>query len=61
MEIIELTYRQPCRLKITMPVLKGKVYKPLYAVGVQPLLGQTGLVYYLRHRYANNKGNKNGK
>lgn len=43
--------------KISMPVV-AKAYPPLYAnniVGVQPLLGPTGLVYYLRFRYSSSQ------
>lgn len=60
MEFIEFTYRKP-RPPFRMPIPRGKPYPHLYAdkiVSVQPLLGPTGLVYYLRHRYSNNKGNK---
>ena len=41
-----------------LPIVK-KTYAPLIAskiVSVQPLLGPTGLIYYLRHKYASNKG-----
>jgi hypothetical protein len=36
-----------------------KVYPSLFAnkiTSVQPLLGPTGLIYYLKYRYASNKG-----
>ena len=39
------------------PPLPPRRFPPLYAdkiVSVQPLLGPTGLIYYLRHRYGSN-------
>lgn len=68
-EIIEITFRRP---KFNAPVwttgdgykrikipLVRRIYPQLIAnkiVSTQPLLGPTGLVYYLRYRYSENKG-----
>lgn len=44
--------------KISIPLVR-RIYPQLIAnniVSVQPLLGPTGLIYYLRHRYAQAKG-----
>ncbi len=44
--------------RIQIPLVR-RIYPQLIAnkiVSVQPLLGPTGLVYYLRHRYSSNKG-----
>ncbi len=44
-------------MNITIPKVK-RVYPPLMAnniVSVQPLLQPTGLIYYLRYRYAEHK------
>lgn len=44
--------------RISIPLVR-RIYPQLIAnklVSVQPLLGPTGLVYYLRFRYASNKG-----
>jgi hypothetical protein len=66
MEILEFTYKEPCRVKC--PILprlnNGKTYPRLTAssiCSVQPLSGPTGLIFYLRWKYANNKGCKSGK
>jgi hypothetical protein len=48
--------------RISIPLVR-RIYPQLIAnkiVSVQPLLGPTGLVYYLRFRYATNKGNMLG-
>ena len=42
--------------RIKIPLMR-KIYPQLIAnkiVNVQPLLGPTGLVYYLRHKYSTN-------
>lgn len=47
----------PCN-EIALPLVR-KIYPQLVAsniVNVQPLLGPTGLVHYLRFRYGSNKG-----
>lgn len=44
--------------RISIPLVR-RIYPQLIAnkvVSVQPLLGPTGLVYYLRFRYSSNKG-----
>ncbi len=44
--------------RISIPLVR-RIYPQLIAnkvVSVQPLLGPTGLVYYLRFRYGSNKG-----
>lgn len=48
--------------KISIPLIR-RVYPQLIAnkiVSVQPLLGPTGLVYYMRFRYSSNKGSVRG-
>lgn len=48
--------------KISIPLVR-RIYPQLIAnkiVSVQPLLGPTGLVYYLRFRYSSNKGATRG-
>jgi len=48
--------------RISIPLVR-RIYPQLIAnkiVSVQPLLGPTGLVYYLRFRYASNKGSMLG-
>ncbi len=48
--------------RISIPLVR-RIYPQLIAnkiVSVQPLLGPTGLVYYLRFRYATNKGSVRG-
>lgn len=48
--------------RISIPLVR-RIYPHLIAnkiVSVQPLLGPTGLVYYLRFRYASNKGATRG-
>lgn len=48
--------------RISIPLVR-RIYPQLIAnkiVTVQPLLGPTGLVYYLRFRYASNKGTTRG-
>ena len=48
--------------RISIPLVR-RIYPQLIAnklVSVQPLLGPTGLVYYLRFRYATNKGSTRG-
>jgi hypothetical protein len=48
--------------RISIPLVR-RIYPQLIAnkiVSVQPLLGPTGLVYYLRFRYASNKGSVRG-
>jgi hypothetical protein len=48
--------------KIAIPLVR-RIYPQLIAnkiVSVQPLLGPTGLVYYLRFRYSSNKGDVRG-
>lgn len=49
--------------RISIPLVR-RIYPQLIAnkiVSVQPLLGPTGLVYYLRFRYASNKGATRGR
>jgi hypothetical protein len=49
--------------KISIPLVR-RIYPQLIAnkiVSVQPLLGPTGLVYYLRFRYSSNKGAMRGQ
>jgi hypothetical protein len=44
--------------KIEVPLVR-RVYPQIVAnniVSVQPLLGPTGLIHYLRYRYSQNKG-----
>ena len=63
-EVIEITFR-PHRRKddygfkrIQIPLVR-RIYPQLLSnkiVSTQPLLGPTGLVYYLRFRYSSNKG-----
>lgn len=48
--------------RISIPLVR-RIYPQLIAnkiVSVQPLLGPTGLVYYLRFRYSSNKGEMRG-
>lgn len=48
--------------RISIPLVR-RIYPQLIAnkvVSVQPLLGPTGLVYYLRFRYSSNKGGMRG-
>ena len=48
--------------RISIPLVR-RIYPQLIAnkiVSVQPLLGPTGLVYYLRFRYSSNKGSTRG-
>jgi len=48
--------------RISIPLVR-RIYPQLIAnkiVSVQPLLGPTGLVYYLRFRYSSNKGAQRG-
>lgn len=48
--------------RISIPLIR-RIYPQLIAnkiVSVQPLLGPTGLVYYLRFRYSSNKGSRRG-
>lgn len=48
--------------RIAIPLVR-RIYPQLIAnkiVSVQPLLGPTGLVYYLRFRYSSNKGSTRG-
>ena len=48
--------------RISIPLVR-RIYPQLIAnkiVTVQPLLGPTGLVYYLRFRYSSNKGSTRG-
>ena len=48
--------------RISIPLVR-RIYPQLIAnkvVSVQPLLGPTGLVYYLRFRYSTNKGATRG-
>lgn len=48
--------------RISIPLVR-RIYPQLIAnkiVSVQPLLGPTGLVYYLRFRYSSNKGARRG-
>lgn len=48
--------------RISIPLVR-RIYPQLIAnkiVSVQPLLGPTGLVYYLRFRYSTNKGSTRG-
>src|ERR1019366_7184434 len=48
--------------RISIPLVR-RIYPQLNAnkiVSVQPLLGPTGLVYYLRFRYSSNKGATRG-
>jgi hypothetical protein len=48
--------------RISIPLVR-RIYPQLIAnkvVSVQPLLGPTGLVYYLRFRYSSNKGSVRG-
>jgi len=48
--------------RISIPLVR-RIYPQLIAnkvVSVQPLLGPTGLVYYLRFRYSSNKGAMRG-
>jgi len=48
--------------RISIPLVR-RIYPQLIAnkvVSVQPLLGPTGLVYYLRFRYSTNKGSVRG-
>src|SRR5580698_10319339 len=48
--------------RISIPLVR-RIYPQLIAnkvVSVQPLLGPTGLVYYLRFRYSTNKGATQG-
>ena len=48
--------------RISIPLIR-RIYPQLIAnkiVSVQPLLGPTGLVYYLRFRYSSNKGSIRG-
>ena len=48
--------------RISIPLVR-RIYPQLIAnkvVSVQPLLGPTGLVYYLRFRYGSNKGSVRG-
>jgi hypothetical protein len=48
--------------RISIPLVR-RIYPQLIAnkiVSVQPLLGPTGLVYYLRFRYSSNKGQIRG-
>jgi len=48
--------------RISIPLVR-RIYPQLIAnkiVSVQPLLGPTGLVYYLRFRYSSNKGGTRG-
>src|SRR4051812_21770036 len=48
--------------RISIPLVR-RIYPQLIAnkvVSVQPLLGPTGLVYYLRFRYSSNKGSIRG-
>lgn len=49
--------------RISIPLIR-RIYPQLIAnkiVSVQPLLGPTGLVYYLRFRYSSNKGSVQGQ
>lgn len=49
--------------RISIPLVR-RIYPQLIAnkiVSVQPLLGPTGLVYYLRFRYSSNKGAMRGR
>lgn len=49
--------------RISIPLIR-RIYPQLIAnkiVSVQPLLGPTGLVYYLRFRYSSNKGEIRGQ
>jgi hypothetical protein len=49
--------------RISIPLVR-RIYPQLIAnkvVSVQPLLGPTGLVYYLRFRYSSNKGGTRGQ
>ena len=49
--------------RISIPLVR-RIYPQLIAnkvVSVQPLLGPTGLVYYLRFRYSSNKGSMRGQ
>src|SRR3972149_9209545 len=49
--------------RIPIPLVR-RIYPQLIAnkvVSVQPLLGPTGLVYYLRFRYSTNKGATRGQ
>lgn len=49
--------------RISIPLVR-RIYPQLIAnkiVSVQPLLGPTGLVYYMRFRYASNKGATRGQ
>lgn len=44
--------------KLSIPLVR-RIYPQLIAdklVSVQPLAGPTGLVYYLQHKYSQNKG-----
>lgn len=48
--------------RVSIPLVR-RIYPQLIAnkiVSVQPLLGPTGLVYYLRFRYSSNKGSMQG-
>ena len=45
-----MSYQLPNARKTYAPLIASKI------VSVQPLLGPTGLIYYLRHKYAQNKG-----
>src|SRR3954468_11880905 len=48
--------------RISIPLVR-RIYPQLISnkiVSVQPLLGPTGLVYYLRFRYSSNKGSTRG-
>ena len=49
--------------RISIPLVR-RIYPQLIAnkiVSVQPLLGPTGLVYYMRFRYSSNKGATRGQ
>lgn len=49
--------------RISIPLVR-RIYPQLIAnkiVSVQPLLGPTGLIYYLRFRYSSNKGSVQGQ
>lgn len=49
--------------RISIPLVR-RIYPQLIAnkiVAIQPLLGPTGLVYYLRFRYSSNKGSVRGR
>lgn len=56
LEVIEINFR-PKRQVIFRRRLNPYSYHP-YSYPIQPLLGPTGLIYYLRFRYSSSKETK---